>query len=153
MGPAALSSYAAVTKLRRLHGVLGLLCLAFIGLVVVSNTVVHSAGGIDYFMRSDVVAMLALALVLALVLFWASSGDSDGHRAVGSVASGTMTGFFLGTVSIPVLAVPLSLVGCFRLPESRSARVALLVLVPIGAIFGAMLPYLARSLTAGWNLG
>lgn len=136
-------------KLRKLHGVLGVLCLAFVGLVIVANTVVHSAGGLAYFMRGDVAAMLGLALVLALVLFWASSGDSDRHRALGSIASATMTGLLLGTVSIPVLAVPLSVVGCFRLPESRAARVALVVLVPLGAVVGVALPYVGRSLMAG----
>ena len=62
---------------------------------------------------------------------------------------GTMTGLLLGTVSIPVLAVPLSLVGCFRLPETRGARIALALLVPVGAAVGVALPYFGRSLIAG----
>lgn len=89
-----------MTTLRRLQRVLGVLCLAFVGLIVVANTVVHSApGGFAYFVRGDVAAMLGLATVLAVVLFWASAGDTDRHRASGSIASGTMTGLLLGTVS------------------------------------------------------
>ena len=125
----------------RVHRVLGLVCLAFIGLIIVANTVVHSApGGFAYFVRGDVAAMLGLAAVLAVVLFWASAGDTDRHRAIGTIASGTMTGLLLGTVSIPVLAVPLSVVGCFRLPDSRAARIALLLFVPLGAAVGVALP-------------
>ncbi len=134
----------------KVHRVLGLLCIAFVGLIIVANTVVHSApGGFAYFMRGDVAAMLGLATVLAVVLFSASAGDTDRHRAIGTIASGTMTGLLLGTASIPVLAVPLSLVGCFRLPESREARIALALLVPVGAAVGVALPYFGRSLTAG----
>lgn len=138
-----------MTKLHRLHRVLGVLCLAFVGLIVVANTVVHSApGGFAYFVRGDVAAMLGLATVLAVVLFWASADDTDRHRAIGSIASGTMTGLLLGTVSIPVLAVPLSVLGCFRLPESRAARIALLLLVPLGVVLGVASPYVGRSLIA-----
>jgi drug/metabolite transporter (DMT)-like permease len=138
-----------VTRLQFLHRVLGLLCLAFVTLIVVGNTVLNSApGGLGYFKRGDVAALLGLGAVLAVVLFWASAGDTDRRRTIGSIASGTMTGLLLGTVSIPVLAVPLSVIGCFRLPESRSARIALLVLVPLGAVVGVALPYLGRSLTA-----
>lgn len=139
----------SMTKLRRLHAVLGVLCLALVGLMVVANTIAHRApDGLAYFMRGDVAAYLVLAVLLAIVLFWASAGDTDRHRAIGSIASGTMTGLLLGTVSIPVLAVPLSVVGCFRLPDSRAARIALLLLVPLGAVVGAALPYLGRSLIA-----
>jgi hypothetical protein len=139
----------SMTKLRRLHAVLGLLCLAFVALIVVANTVLHTApGGLGYFKRGDVAAMLGLATVLAVVLFWASAGDTDRHRAIGSIASGTMAGLLLGTVSIPVLAVPLSVIGCFRLPDSRAARAALLLLVPLGAVVGVALPNLGRSLIA-----
>lgn len=140
-----------MTRLRRLHRLLGVLCLAFVGLIVVANTVVHVApGGLAYFMRGDVVAMLGLATVLAVVLFWASASDTDRHRAIGSIASGTMTGLFLGTVSIPVLAVPLSDVGCFRMPELRAPRIALLMLVPLGVVLGLALPYVGRSLVASF---
>src|SRR5687768_16195010 len=98
-----------MTKLRMLHRVLGALCLALVALMVVANIVVHTApGGLAYFKRGDVASYLVLALVLAATLFWASVGDSDRHRATGSVAAGMMTGLLLSTVSIPVLAVPLS---------------------------------------------
>jgi hypothetical protein len=138
-----------VMTLRSLHRVLGWLCLAFIALLVVANTVLSSApGGLGYFKRGDVAAWLGLAVVLAVVLLWASAGDTDRRRTIGSIAAGTMTGLFLGTVSIPVLAVPLSVIGCFRLPQSRSARIALLVLVPLGAVVGVALPYIGRSLIA-----
>lgn len=138
-----------VAYVRRLHAVLGVLCLAFVALIVLGNTVLHTApGGLGYFKRGDVAAMLGLATVLAAVLFWASAGDTDRRRAIGSIASGAMTGLLLGTVSIPVVAVPLSVVGCLRLPASRAARIALLLLVPVGVVFGLALPYAGRSLTA-----
>lgn len=131
-----------------LHRVLGALCLALVGLMVVANTIVHSApGGLGYFKRGDVAATLGLAVILATVLFWASVGDTDRHRAFGSIAAGAMTGLFLGTISLPVLAVPLSLIGCFRMPVSRSMRWALLLLVPLAVVVGVALPYLGRSLT------
>lgn len=132
-----------------LHRALGFLCLAFVALIVLGNTALHTPpGGLGYFKRGDVAELLGLGAVLAIVLFWASAGDSDRHRAIGSIASGTMTGLLLGTVSIPVLAVPLSVVGCFRLPESRTARIAPLLLVPLGVALGVALPYLGRSLVS-----
>lgn len=135
-----------VNSLRLLHRILGALCLAFVGLIVVANTVLHTApGGLGYFKRADVAAMLGLAIILALALFWSAVGDTDRHRAVGSIAAGAMTGLFLGTLSIPVLAVPLSIVGCFRLPESRPMRWALLPLVPIALVVALALPYVLRS--------
>src|SRR5687768_4256589 len=96
-----------MNRLRLLHRILGVLCLAFVGLIVVANTVLHTApGGLQYFKRGDVAAMLGLGVILAIVLSWSAVGDTDRHRAVGSIAAGAMTGLFLGTVSIPVLAVP-----------------------------------------------
>jgi len=137
-----------MTKLRWLHGVLGVLCLAFVALIILGNTIGHTPpGGLGYFKRGDVAALLGLGIVLAAVLFWAAAGDTDRRRAIGCIASGTMTGLLLGTVSIPVIAVPLSVIGCFRLPESRAARVALLLLVPLGVVIGMALPYLGRTLT------
>lgn len=136
---------ASVSKLRRLHAVLGVVCLAFVGLIVIGNTVLQTPpGGLGYFKRGDVAVTLGLAVVLAVVLFWAAVGDADHHRAIGSVASGIVAGLLLGTVSIPVIAVPLAVVGCFRLPDSRAMRIALLFLVPSGAFAGMALPYLAR---------
>ena len=135
-----------MTRLRRVHWILGSLCLALVALMVVANTIVHSApGGLGFFKRGDVAAYLGLAIVLAITLFWASAADTDRRRAVGSVAAGTMTGLLLSTVSIPVLAVPVSVIGCFRLPRSSPARIALLVLVPIGALIGLATPYVARG--------
>lgn len=135
-----------MTKLRRLHGVLGVLCVAFAALIVLGNTALHTPpGGLGYFKRGDVAALLGLGAVLAIVLFWSSAGDTDRRRAIGSIASGTMTGLLLGTVSIPVLAVPLSIIGCFRLPESQAPRIALLVLAPLGAVVGSAA--LSRALT------
>lgn len=134
-----------MTRLRILHRVLGALCLALVGLMVVANMIVHSApGGLAYFKRGDVASYLVLALVLAATLFWASAGDADGHRTTGSAAAGMMTGLLLSTVSIPVLAVPLAVIGWFRLPESRTQRIALAVLVPLAVVIGVAVPYAAR---------
>lgn len=136
--------------LRSLHRILGLLCLAFVALIVVGNTVIsRPPGGLDYFRRGDVAALLGLGAVLAAVLFWSAAGDDDLRRVTGSVASAAMTGLFLGTLSIPVLVVPLSLAGCLRAPVSRRARLALVALVPLGVAAGVALPYVGRALQAG----
>ncbi len=136
-----------MTRLRMLHRVLGALCLALIVLMVVANVIVHTApGGLGYFKRGDVASYLVLALFLAATLFWASAGDTDGHRTTGSVGAGMMTGLLLSTVSIPVVAVPLAVIGWFRLPESRTQRVALVVLVPLALAIGVAVPYAARPL-------
>jgi hypothetical protein len=136
----------SVKRLRLLHRVLGVLCLAFVVLIVVANTVLHTApGGLAYFQRPDVAGMLGLGVILAIVLLWSAARDTDRHRAVGSTAAGAMTGLFLGTLSIPVLAVPLALVGCLRLPESGPLRWALLLLVPVAVVVGLAVPYVGRS--------
>ncbi len=97
--------------------------------MVVANTVVHSApGALAYFKRGDVAAYLIVALGLAAALFWASASDMDRHRATGSVAAALMTGLLLSTVSIPVLGVPLAVIGWFRFPDARTKRIALVVL-------------------------
>lgn len=139
----------AAMKMRALHGVLGALCLAFIALIVLGNTVMHTApGGLAYFKRADVSAMLALAVVLAVALFWSAAGDTDRHRMIGSTAAGTMTGLFLGTLSLPVVAVPLAIVGWFRLPDARGARAASIVLTIIGVAFGVAVPAFGRFLNS-----
>lgn len=129
-------------KLRVVQVVCAALCLAFVALVVVANM----GCAPSYFQRGDVAAMLLVALVLAATLLWATSADSDLRRSTGSAACGAMTGLFLGTVSIPVIAVPLSILGCFRLPRSGRARAGLAVLVLAAAVAGLALPYVTRDL-------
>jgi hypothetical protein len=44
-----------VMRLQSLHRVLGFFCLAFVGLIVVGNAVLHTPpGGLGYFKRGDV---------------------------------------------------------------------------------------------------
>ena len=130
-------------KLRLVQVVCAALCLAFVALVVVAN----QGCAPSYFQRGDVAASLVMALVLAATLLWAAGADSDLRRFTGSAACGAMTGLFLGTVSIPLMAVPLSIIGCFRLPRSGRARAGLAVLVLAAAVAGLALPYVARDLT------
>ena len=136
---------------RALHAVLGVLCLGFMALLVVANAM--SGCRPDFLLRPEFVASLSLAFVLALVLSWAARADDDRHRLVGSTASGAVTGLMLGTFSIPVLIVPLSLVGCFRLPRLRRARVALAIFVPVAAAIAVALPYAARGLVTASQHG
>lgn len=137
---------SSVNRLRVLHAALGVACLAFMGLLVAANAI--SGCRPEFLLRPELVAWISLAFVLAVALFWASRADDDRHRLVGSTASGAVTGLMLGTVSIPMVVVPLSIVGCFRLPRSGGARVALTVLVLLAAALAAALPYAARGLLA-----
>lgn len=84
-----------------------------------------------YFQRGDVIALLGLGIAYALILGWAYVGDTDVRRAVGSTTSAGAAALFLSTASLPVLAVPLAVIGAFRLPRSVGMRRWMLLAVPL----------------------
>ena len=136
-----------MARLRTLHAVLGVTCFAFIALLIVANAL--SGCKPDFLVRPEVIAWIALAAGLGLVLLHAAAGDTDQHRLTGSLSSAAMTGMLLGTISIPVLAAPLALIGCFRLPRSRGLRLLLGVLALAALPAAIALPYATRALSSG----
>lgn len=134
----------SLTRMQRLHAILGLSSFGFVVLLAVANSI--SGCPPAFLLRPDYLAWIGGACAIGLSLLWASRLDDEIHRFVGSSAAGALTGLFLGTLSVPVLAAPLTLVGWFRLPRSRRLRVALIGLVPLGAILALALPYVGRGL-------
>lgn len=132
--------------MRTLHLVLGVLSLGFVVLLVVANWV--SGCRPEFLVRPELIGWISAAIAIAIALFWASRTDHDVHRFVGSMSSGALTGLMLGTLSLPVLIVPLSIVGCFRLPRAGTVRIVLALLVLVAAAVCVALPYATRGLTA-----
>lgn len=132
--------------MRSLHLVLGVLSLSFVVLLVVANGVFGCRP--EFLVRPELIAWISAAIAIAIALFWACCADDDAHRVVGSMSSGALTGLVLGTFSLPVLIVPLSIVGCFRLPRPGAARIGLAVLVLVAAAASVALPYVTRGLAA-----
>ena len=128
-----------MSRLRVVHAVLAVLGLAFILLVVVAN----AGCAPKYFQRGDVIAGLALAMEYAVLLAWASLGDSDGQRAVGALSSAGLGAVFVSTASVPLLAAPLAVIGAFRLPRLRRPRWSVIVGLPIVIVASYGVPHLA----------
>ncbi|MDQ6857948.1 MAG: hypothetical protein M3Z65_03020 [Chloroflexota bacterium] len=119
----------------------GVLCLGLVGLVVAANL----SCAPKYFQRGDVIAMLAIALIDAILLLGAASGDSDTHKTVGLAAAVSAAMLFLFTASIPVLFTPVAIAGAFRSPRARGARIRALLLIPAAIIGTAALLYFGQS--------
>ena len=126
--------------LRAVHAILALLAAAFVALVVVANL----GCAPKYFQRGDVIGLLALAVEYAVLLGWASLGDSDVHRAVGAASSAGLVAVFVSTASIPVVAAPLAIAGALRLPRARRPRMLLFVAYPVLIIATIAVPYLGQ---------
>jgi hypothetical protein len=112
---------------RAIHLALALLAMGLVLLVVLANRDCAP----KYFQRGDVIVLLGLGVAYAVVLGWAYLGDTDQRRAVGAAASGGLAALFLSTASLPVLAVPVAIIGTFRLPRSVGMRRWLLLALPL----------------------
>ena len=122
--------------MRAIHLALALLATGFVLLVVGANV----ACAPKYFQRGDVIVLLGLGIGYAVVLGWAFLADDDNRRAIGATGSAGLAALFLSTGSIPVLAVPIAIIGTFRLPRSREMRRLVLLALPliILATFGLL---------------
>ena len=121
--------------------IVGVLCLGFVGLVIVANL----GCAPKYFQRGDVIALLVIGVIDAVLLLGASSGDSDVHRSIGSAASASAMALFLSTASIPALFAPLALAGVLRLPRARASRLWLIIAIPLAILLTAGLGVLGQS--------
>ena len=122
--------------MRTINLVLALLATGFVLMVIGANV----GCAPKYFQRGDVIVLLGLGIGYALVLGWASLEDGDNRRAIGATGSAGLAALFLSTASIPVLAVPIAIIGIFRLPRSREMRRLVLFALPliILATFGLL---------------
>ncbi len=142
------TGWRAFGRIRAAQALLGLLSLAFVVLLMVASP------GCSGFPRNPVVnTWVVLSLIVAATLAWAVSRDDDSNRLGGSLAAGALTGIWLSTLSLPVLVVPLSVVGCFRLPHARAARVTLAVLIPIVLVACTALPSVLLRLSPATSCG
>jgi len=116
-----------VRRLAVVQQLTGVLCLGLVGLVVAANL----GCAPKYFQRGDVIAMLVIALIDAILLLGAASGDSDTHKTVGMAAAVSAAMLFLFTASIPVLFAPVAIAGAFRLPLARGPKTRAFVLMPL----------------------
>lgn len=140
--------WRAFGRIRAVQSLLGLLSLAFVMLLLLANP------GCSGFPRNPVVTTwVVLALTVSATLAWAVSRDDGPGRLGGALAAGALTGIWLSTLSLPILVVPLSVVGCFRLPQARAARVALAVLIPIVLIACTALPSVVLRLAPTTSCG
>lgn len=129
-----------MSRQRALHTGLAIAAFALVVLVVVAN----ASCAPTYFERGDVRALIGLGVAFALLLAYASRGDSDAHRAVGAASSAGLAALCFSTASIPVLVVPFALIGAVRLPHLAPLRAATIVTLPIVAVAAFMLPYLGQ---------
>jgi hypothetical protein len=113
--------------MRAIHLALAVLAAALVLLIILANL----SCAPKYFQRGDVIALLGLGLVYAVVLGWAYFGDADGRRAVGSTGSAGLAALFLSTGSLPVLAVPIAVIGTLRLPRSIGMRRWVMLAIPL----------------------
>lgn len=142
------TGWRAFARIRAVQALLGLLSLAFVVLLMLANP------GCSGFPRNTLVnTWVLLSLIVAASLAWAVSRDDEPNRFGGSLAAGALTGIWLSTLSLPILVVPLSVVGCFRLPHARAARVALAVLIPILLVACTALPSVVLRLWPATSCG
>ena len=122
--------------MRAIHLALALLATGFVLLIVLANR----SCAPKYFQRGDVIVLLGLGVAYAVVLGWAYLGDTDRRRAVGATGSAGLAALFLSTASIPVLAVPIAIIGTLRLPRSVGMRRRILLAIPliVLATFGVL---------------
>jgi hypothetical protein len=122
--------------MRAIHLALALLAAGLVLLIILANL----SCAPKYFQRGDVIALLGLGVAYAVVLGWAYLDDTDGRRAVGATSSAGLAALFLSTASLPVLAVPVAVIGAFRLPRSIGMRrwVTLAIPLVVLATFGLL---------------
>jgi len=125
---------------RAIHLALALLATGFVLLVIGANL----ACAPKYFQRGDVIVLIGLGVAYALVLGWASRSDTDTSRAVGATGSAGLAALFLSTGSVPVLAVPIAIIGIFRLPRSAGVRRWVLLALPLIILVTAGLLFLGQ---------
>ena len=113
--------------MRAIHIVLALLATGLVLLIVLANR----SCAPKYFQRGDVIVLLGLGVAYALLLGWAYLGDTDKRRAVGATGSAGLAALFLSTASLPVIAVPIAVIGTFRLPRSVGMRRWVLLALPL----------------------
>lgn len=130
-----------MSRLSAVQQIAGVLCLGLVGLIVAANL----GCAPKYFLRGDVIALLAIGLIDAVLLLGASSGESDTHRLLGMAASASGAALFLATASIPVLFAPVAIAGAFRIPRSGRPRVAGLIAVPLAIVGTVVLLILGQS--------
>jgi hypothetical protein len=112
---------------RAIHLALAVLAAGLVVLIILANL----SCAPKYFQRGDVIALLGLGVAYAVVLGWAYLGDTDRRRAVGATGSAGLAALFLSTASLPVLAVPIAVIGTFRLPRSIGMRRLVMLAIPV----------------------
>ena len=120
--------------MRRLQTVIAGLGLLYLALLIGTNL----GCAPKYFLRADVLAGLAVTVCALGLLAFAVGGDEDGRRIAGIGGCGLLAGLW-AQPDITVLATPIAIAGCLRLPRRDLFGLALFV-AALAPIVGHVLP-------------
>jgi len=119
---------------RRLQTVIAGVGLLYLALLIGTNL----GCAPKYFLRADVLAGLAVTVCAIGLLAFAIGGDGVGRRIAGIGGCGLLAGLW-AQPDITVLATPVAIAGCLRLPRRDLFWLALFV-VALAPIVGHVLP-------------
>lgn len=97
-----------------------------------------------YFLRADVLAGLAVTIGALGLLAFAVAGEDDARRIAGIGGCGLLAGLW-AQPDVTILATPVAIAGCLRLPR-RELFVLALFVAALAPIVGHVLPDLGTFL-------
>ncbi len=101
--------------------------------------------GAAYYVRADVIALIAVNVVCAALLLWAGARDGDDRRMIGLIGSAALASV-AARLLLPAAAV--ALVGVLRLPRGRRRIILATALAIVLVIAAQSVPLLAQNLMA-----
>src|SRR2546427_5029432 len=120
--------------MRKLQTVIAGLGLLYLALLIGANL----GCAPKYFLRADVLAGLAVTVSALGLLGFAVGGDEDGRRIAGIAGCGLLAGLW-AQPDITVVATPIAIAGCLRLPRRDLFWLALFV-AALAPMVGHLLP-------------
>jgi hypothetical protein len=119
---------------RKLQSVVAGLGLLYFALLVGTNL----GCAPKYFLRADVLAGMAVTICALGLLAFALRGEDDARRIAGIAGCGLLAGLW-AQPDFTILAAPVAVAGCLRLPR-RELFVPALVVAALAPIVGHVLP-------------
>ena len=120
--------------MRKLQTVIAGLGLLYLALLIGANL----GCAPKYFLRADVLAGLAVTVSALGLLGFAVGGDEDRQRIAGIGGCGLLAGLW-AQPDFTVVATPVAIAGCLRLPRRELFAVALVV-AALAPMVGHVLP-------------
>ena len=120
--------------MRKLQTVIAGLGLLYLALLIGANL----GCAPKYFLRADVLAGLAVTICALVLLAFAVRGEDDARRIAGIAGCGLLAGLW-AQPDFTVVATPVAIAGCLRLPRRELFALALVV-AAVAPIVGHVLP-------------